>query len=69
MGAITLYTGDRASAVQAVLSGNDLLCCSTYERQVPAVLDALREGVISMERIEESVLRVLQLKLRFGIIR
>ena len=24
MGAITLYTGDRASAVQAVLSGNDL---------------------------------------------
>ena len=68
MNAITLYTGDRASAVQAVLSGNDLLCCSTYWKQVPAVLDAVREGVITEERIDESVLRVLKLKAEFGII-
>ena len=68
MNAITLYTGDRASAVQAVLSGNDLLCCSTYWKQVPAVLDAVREGVISEERINESVLRVLKLKAEYGII-
>ena len=68
MNAITLYTGDRASAVQAVLSGNDLLCCSTYWKQVPAVLDAVREGVISEARIDESVLRVLKLKAEFGII-
>ena len=68
MNAITLYTGDRASAVQAVLSGNDLLCCSTYWKQVPAVLDAVREGIITEERIDESVLRVLKLKAEYGII-
>ncbi len=68
MNAITLYTGDRASAVQAVISGNDLLCCSTYRAQIPAVLDAVREGLISEERIDESVLRVLKLKAEYGII-
>lgn len=68
MNAITLYTGDRASAVQAVLSGNDLLCCSSYEKQIPAVLDAVREGLIPEERIDESVMRVLRLKAKFGIL-
>ena len=68
MNAITLYTGDRASAVQAVLSGNDLLGCSADGKQVPAVLDAVREGVITEERIDESGLRVLKLKAESGII-
>ena len=68
MNAITLYTGDRASAVQAVISGNDLLCCTSYWAQIPAVLDAIREGVITEARIDQSVLRVLKLKARFGII-
>lgn len=68
MNAITLYTGDRASAVRAVISGNDLLCCTSYWAQIPAVLEAVREGLISEERIDESVLRVLKLKAEFGII-
>ena len=68
MNAITLYTGDRASAVAAVLSGNDLLCCTTYWSQIPAVLDAIKEGVITEERIDESLARVLALKIQMGII-
>ncbi len=62
MNAITLYTGDRASAVQAVLSGNDLLCCSSYEKQYPAVLDAVRDGTIPEEMINNAVRRILTLK-------
>ena len=62
MNAITLYTGDRASAVQAVLSGNDLLCCSSYEKQYPAVLDAVRDGTIPEEMIDTAVRRILALK-------
>ena len=68
MNAITLYTGDKASAVQAVISGNDLLCCTSYWAQIPAVLEAVREGLISEARIDESLSRVLRLKERFGII-
>ncbi len=68
MNAITLFTGDRAAAVQAILSGNDLLCCSTYDKQIPAVLDAVRDGTIPESRIDESVLRVLRLKEAYGIL-
>ena len=62
MNAITLYTGDRASAVQAVLSGNDLLCCSSYDKQYPAVLDAVRDGTIPEEMIDNAVRKILSLK-------
>ena len=62
MNAITLYTGDRASAVQAVLSGNDLLCCSSYWHQYPAVLDAVRDGTIPEEMIDTAVRRILTCK-------
>lgn len=68
MNAITLYTGDKAAAVAAIQSGNDLLCCSTYQKQVPAVLEAVYEGTITIERIEQSLLKVLQLKIDMGII-
>ncbi len=68
MNAITLYTGDRAAAVGAILSGNDLLCCSSYDKQIPAVIDAVRDGTIPESRIDESVLRVLGLKAEFGIL-
>ena len=64
MNAITLYTGDRASAVQAVLSGNDLLCCSSYEKQYPAVLEAVKDGTIPEEMIDNAVRKILALKAR-----
>ena len=64
MNAITLYTGDRASAVQAVLSGNDLLCCTSYEKQYPAVLEAVKDGTIPEQMIDNAVRRVLALKAR-----
>ncbi len=68
MNAITLYTGDRAAAVGAIMSGNDLLCCGTYKHQIPAVIDAVKKGEISEERIDESLGKILQLKVNFGII-
>ena len=67
MNAITLYTGDRASAVQAVLCGNDLLCCSSYDKQYPAVLEAVLDGTIPMEMIDHAVRRILALKAHYLI--
>lgn len=68
MSAITEYTDGKSAAVQAVIAGNDLLCCSDYAVQVPAVIEAVKSGVISEERINESAKRIIQMKLALGII-
>ena len=67
MGAIQDYTGAAAAAVLAVEAGNDLMCCSNFSTQYRAVLSAVQEGRISVERIEQSVERILRWKLALGI--
>ena len=68
MQAITDAYGAEEAAVLAVLAGNDLLCSTEYRIQYPAVLEAVQTGRISMEQLEESVLRVLQWKKTLGLI-
>ena len=45
-----------------------LLCVSNISSVVNALTDAVSDGTISEERIDESVSRILQAKLRYGII-
>lgn len=68
MDAIRQYTYGQEAAVMAVMAGNDLLCCTDYETQYPAVVEAVESGRISQSRIDESVLRILKYKLEVGII-
>lgn len=68
MGAIQQYTDSASAAVDAVLAGNDMLCCSNYDTQYPAVLEAVRSGTIDEARIDESVLRILRWKLKLGLL-
>ena len=62
------FAGDTEIAVRAVQAGNDLLCCTEFKTQIPAVIDAVKAGTISEERIDESVERILKLKIELGII-
>lgn len=68
MDAIQEYCDASSAAVQAVQAGNDLLCCSDYETQYPAVLTAVESGELSEKRIEESALRVLHWKEELGLL-
>lgn len=68
MDAITLYTDGVSAAVAAILCGNDLLITSDYETQIPAVYQAVTDGTIREEQIEEAVLRVLKLKYSAGLL-
>lgn len=68
MDAITEYTDGRSAAVQAVLAGNDMLCCGDYKNQIPAVVEAVEEGTIDEAQIDESVLRILIWKMNLGLI-
>lgn len=68
MGGVRDFAPDRQAAVLAVQAGNDLLCCTDFETQVQAVLEAVQSGEISEERIDESVLRILKCKISLGIL-
>lgn len=67
MKAISDTYGLEEAAVMAVNAGNDMLCCTEYEIQIPAVIAAAESGEIREERINESVLRVLLWKQSLGL--
>lgn len=69
MQAITDEFGVEESAVLAILAGNDLLCSTQYRQQYDAVLTAVKDGRISMKRLDEAVSRVIQWKIQMGILR
>ena len=59
------------AAVRAVSAGADIILVSSYEKSIPAIFTALRhaveEGRIPRSRIEESVRRIIEVKIRYGI--
>lgn len=68
MDAIATQYGIGEAAVKAIECGNDMITTSNLPEQYEAVLEAVMSGRISMERIDESVLRILQYKIELGII-
>ena len=68
MDAIGQYTDDEGAAVLAVQAGNDMLCCTNFTEQIPAVVRAVREGKLEESRLEESVLKILKLKQALGLL-
>ena len=69
MQAMTDHYGSGDIAVKAVQAGVDLLLCpQDLGAAVDALVQAVEEGTVSQERLDESVLRVLHLKLDRGIL-
>ena len=68
MEGVKQFASDKDVAVLAVQAGNDLLCCTNFQEQIGAVIDAVKSGDVSEERIDESVMRILKLKHNLGII-
>lgn len=69
MQAMTDHYNSGEIAVKAVQAGVDILLCpADLEAAVTALEEAVETGAISEERINESVLRILELKLKQDII-
>lgn len=62
MGAITELQTELPPEVLAVLAGNDMLIVTDFENIYNSLLRAVKAGSISEERINESVLRILEWK-------
>ena len=68
MGSITQYYSAGEAAVKAISAGCDIVLMPQDLRQAAqGVADALADGTLTAERVDESVLRILVLKLRMGI--
>lgn len=67
MKAITDYTNNENPALTSFEAGNDIILQSDFSDGFNAILEAYRSGRISEERINESVLRILEWKIRRGI--
>lgn len=59
MKAIAEYGGSVELSVLAIQAGNDMICCPDFEQQLLALVKAVKNGTISEDRIDESVIRVL----------
>ena len=69
MGAIADYYTPAEAAILAVTAGNDIvLMPDDFEEAYTGLLEAVRTGKISETRINESVLRILELKDRYGLL-
>ncbi len=59
------------AAVRSILAGADIILFSSWEKSLPAIVNAimkaLREKRITEARINESVNRILEAKIRYGI--
>lgn len=72
MGAITTQYGVAEAAVKAVNAGVDIVLVAHGQDQIVATFDRLMDGVasgeISLERVDESVARVLRLKEKYNLV-
>lgn len=69
MGAVTGRWSSEEAAVKAVQAGVDLLLCpEDLDAAVNGLIRAVESGDISQERIDESVLRILNMKRQRGIL-
>lgn len=67
MSGITDYCTTGNAALEAILAGCDLLCCTNRAEQYPLVWSAVENGTITEERLNESAARVLRMKYNMGL--
>lgn len=68
MGAISDTYDAGEAAVMAIQAGNDMLLTAWSDAQYQAILDAVNTNRISLERIRESVVRIIQWKMDLGLL-
>jgi len=68
MGGITRNFPDRYALIQTIKAGSDIIIQNrNYKGSVDWVEEAVRDGLISESRIDESVVRILTLKQKLGL--
>ncbi len=68
MGGITNGYSDRYALIQTIKAGSDIIIQNyDYEKSIDYVEEAVIDGLLSEDRIDQSVLRILSLKSKLGL--
>ena len=67
MNGVSTYVSDEESAVLAIQAGNDMILSTNYQVQFEAVIQAVEDGDITEERLDESIRRILRWKYKLGL--
>ena len=71
MGALTSFAQKQNTNidVMAIEAGNDMLLSNGYVDGIPAIKDAIKRGDISQKQIDNSVKRILKLKIKLNVLK
>lgn len=69
MAGLADFVNQEEAAYQVITAGNDLILSSSYQIQIPYLLEKIASGEISENRIDESVKRILSWKYDLGLLK
>lgn len=68
MAGLSEFISQEEAGVAALKAGNDLILSSSFQTQIPYVLQSINDGSYPEEQLNQSVYRVLKMKMDVGLI-
>lgn len=69
MQGLVQFVDQDTGALQTIQSGTDMILSSSYASQIPYIIEQVKTGTITEERIDQSVKRILGMKYDLGLIK
>ncbi|MDA9470935.1 glycoside hydrolase family 3 protein [Enterococcus sp. 5H] len=68
MAGLAEFISQEEAGIAALKAGNDLILSSSFQTQIPYVLQSINDGTYTEEQLNQSVYRVLKMKMDVGLI-
>ncbi|NQN54734.1 beta-hexosaminidase [Streptococcus suis] len=68
MQGLVQFVDQDTGALQTIQAGTDMILSSSYASQIPYIIEQVKAGTITEERIDQSVKRILGMKYDLGLI-
>lgn len=68
MAGLAEFISQEEAGIAALKAGNDLILSSSFQTQIPYVLQSISDGTYTEEQLNQSVYRVLKMKMDVGLI-
>ncbi|HEM5650120.1 TPA: beta-hexosaminidase [Streptococcus suis] len=66
---LSQFVDQNTGALQTIQAGTDMILSSSYASQIPYIIEQVKAGTITEERIDQSVKRILGMKYDLGLIK